>query len=461
MKDNRQALANDRIGRLVLTFSLPSIAGMMVNGLYNVMDRIFVGRGVGPEALAGVAVVFPLVIIIQAFSMLIGHGASSVISLRLGEGRRGDAEGVVGAGTFLALVLGVIAVAATAAFMEPILVFFGGTPTIIGYAMRFTTVLLPGIALQVLAFTLNNMIRGQGNPVTAFLSMAISVAVNCALNPIFIFGLGLGVAGSALATDIAQAVVVVWLLSIYLRTKTGLRLRARALKPVPKDVADILSVGAAPCFMQLMTGATVIITNNLMKAYGGDAGIAVMGIAVSLVNLMLMPIIGIRQGVQPIIGYNYGSGSFDRVRSALRVSIIATVAVCSAAYALFFLFSRETVGLFVKDSPRIVAMGVSGLRLFLSSMPVVGITIIGSVYFQAVNKAAAALLINVARQLLFLVPLFIVLPRYLGLQGVWLACPLSDLASVLITLGLLAAEMRRLGRDGTRTLRPPTAEAQA
>ncbi len=281
--------------------------------------------------------------------------------------------------------------------------------------------------------------------------------MNCVLNPIFIFGLGLGIAGSALATDIAQAVVVVWLLAVYLHTKTGLRLHARALRPRPRDVADILSVGTAPCFMQLMTGATLILANNIVGAYGGDTGIAVMGIATSLVNLLLMPIVGIRQGVQPIIGYNYGAGAFRRVRSALRVSLIGTVAVCTLAYALFFLFSREIVGLFVKDSPRIVTLGVLGLRIFLSSTPIVGVAIIGSVYFQAVKKSATALLINVVRQLIILVPLFVILPRSLGLDGVWLACPVSDLASVLLTLVLLAPEMRRLGSGVTEGLQASAA----
>jgi putative MATE family efflux protein len=459
MKDNREALDRERVGRLVLTFSIPSVAGMLVNGLYNVMDRIFVGRGVGPEALAGVAVVFPLILIVQAFSMLIGHGASSVISLRLGEGRRDKAEEVVGAGTSLALIVGALVVVITALFMQPILVFFGGTATTLGYAMRFTSVLLPGLFLQVMAFTLNNMIRGQGNPVTALLTMVISAGVNCILNPIFIFGLRLGIAGSALATDIAQAVVVVWLLAIYLRTNTGLRLHVPALSFRARVAADILSVGAAPCVMQLMTGVTLILANNVVGAYGGDTGIAVLGIASSLVNLMLMPIMGIRTGVQPIIGYNYGANAYGRVRSALRISLVATVAVCTVAYGLFFLFSREIVSLFVKNAPAIVHIGVSGLRIFLSSIPVVGIAIVGSVYFQAVKKSATALLINVVRQLIVLVPLFLVLPRFLGLQGVWLAGPVADLASVLLALALLAPEMRRLARGSLETVLAQTEPA--
>jgi putative MATE family efflux protein len=449
MKDNQEAMGRDGVGALVARFSIPSVAGMLVNGLYNVMDRIFVGRGVGADALAGVAVVFPLILFVQAFSMLVGHGASSVISLRLGEGRREDAETVVGNGTTLAAIIGVVMVAVTAVFMRPLLLFFGGTPATIDYAVRFTTVLLPGLFLQVMAFTLNNMIRGQGNPVTALLTMVISAGVNCALNPFFIFGLKLGIAGSALATDIAQAVVVVWLLAVYLRTTTGLRLRFSALRLRASAVRDIVGVGVAPWFMQIATAATLILANVAVGRYGGDTGIAVIGIASSLTNLMLMPIIGIRQGVQPLIGYNYGAGSLGRVRSALLISLGATIVLCTAAYGLFFAFSRQIVGLFVKDAPQIVALGTTSLRVFLCSIPVVGIAVIGSVYFQAINKGFAALLINAVRQLIVLVPLYVILPRILGLQGVWIAGPVSDGVSVVLTVCLLLPEMRRLalGQD--------------
>jgi Na+-driven multidrug efflux pump len=346
-------------------------------------------------------VVFPLILFVQGLSMLIGQGASSIISLRLGEGRKDEAEAVVGTGTTLGIVGGGIVVIVTGIFMRPLLAFFGGSGVVLDYAMRFT---------------LNNMIRGQGDPVTALFTMVISAGVNCVLNPVFIFGLKLGIAGSALATDIAQAVVVVWLLLVYLRTKTGLRLRAARMRPARRAAADLLGAGAAPCVMQLATGASLILANRLVAEYGGDAGIAVLGIASSLVNLMLMP----------IIGYNYGAKAYGRVRSALSISIAATAAVCAAAYAL----------------------GIVGLRVFLSSIPVVGVTIIGSVYFQSIKKPISALAITLIRQLVVLVPLYFILSRSLGLLGVWLAGPISDFASVALTLALLIPEMRRLAGEG-------------
>ena len=198
--------------------------------------------------------------------------------------------------------------------------------------------------------------------------------------------------------------------------------------------------------MQIANGATLILMNNIIGRYGGTTGIAVVGIASSIANIMLMPIFGIRSGVQPIIGYNYGAGAYGRVRSALSIALIATVVACTAAYGLFFLFSREVLSLFVKNAPEIVNLGVPSLRIFLASIPIVGITIVGSAYFQAIRKSMLSLLINVVRQLIILVPLYLFLPRYLGIQGVWLAGPVSDVLSVFLTVTLLGPEMRRLAR---------------
>lgn len=448
MNGTTEALAHERVGALILKFSIPSVVGMLVNGLYNVMDRIFVGRGVGPEALAGVAIVFPLMMLVTAMGMLFGMGASSLIALKLGEGNRADAEAVVGTAATMALILSTVFTLVVALFMRPILVFFGGTGVVLDYAMTFTRVYLPGMFLQILSFSLNNMIRGQGDPVTALLTMVISCGVNCILNPVFIFGCHLGIAGSALATDLAQFVSCVWLLAVYLTTKKGIRLRASIMRPRARLALDMLSIGAVPAFVQITTMATLILANHLVVRYGGDQGVAVMGIATSLVNLMLMPIIGINNGIQPIIGYNYGAKLYDRARSTLRIATVATCTICTAAYALFFAFSRETLGLFVKDAPTVVSMGVIGLRIYLSSMPVLGIVMLGTGYFQAIKEPVQSLVPNLIRQLALLVPLYLILPARLGLTGVWMAGPLTDAVAVAVTLAFLLPEMRRLSRLG-------------
>ena len=452
MKDNTLALAHENIGSLVLKFSLPSIVGMLANGLSIVADRIFVGRGVGPSALAGVAIVFPLVLFTQAFSMLIGHGAATIVSLRLGQGRRAESETLLGTATTLAAIVGMVLVVIVGLFVRPLLTAFGGSGPVLQYAMRFTIVLLPGLFLQVLGFVLNNMIRSQGNPVIALVTMLVSVCINCALNPVFIFGLKLGIAGSALATDVANALVVVWLLALYRRPGQGLRLRFANLGIDRKATLDLVGAGLAPCSMQLANGATLILANHLVCIYGGADGIAVLGIATGLFTLMLMPLIGIRQGIQPIIGYNYGASAFGRVRAAVVISLTATGVLCGAVYLVFFVFSRAILELFVKDAPSIVALGVPSLRIFLASVPVVGIAVVGSVYFQSVKKSGTALLVTLVRQVIVLVPLYVVLPYWFGLTGVWLAGPLSDLAAALLTAALLVPEMQTLAR---MTLKSP------
>jgi putative MATE family efflux protein len=445
MNSNTEALAHERVGALILKFSIPSVVGMLVNGLYNVMDRVFVGRGVGPQALAGVAIVFPLMLLVMSMGMLVGMGASSLIALKLGAGKRDEAEAAVGTAATMALALSVIFTLTVALFMRPILVFFGGTGVILEYAMQFTRVYLPGMFLNILSFSLNNMIRGQGDPVTALLTMVISCGVNCALNPLFIFGLHLGIAGSALATDIAQLVSCTWLLAVYLGTKKGIRLRPSIMRPRASVARDILSIGMVPAFVQIATVATLILANNLVVKYGGDKGVAVMGIASSLVNLMLMPIIGVNQGVQPIIGFNYGAKLFGRAKKALWLSIAAVCGICTVAYALFWIFSAQMIGLFVRGAPDVVSLGVQSLRIYLSSMPIVGLVMLGTGYFQAVKKPIPALVPNMIRQLVLLVPLYLVLPLFFGLAGVWMAGPISDAAAVIVTIAFLLPEMRRLG----------------
>ena len=461
MNHNEEALANDSVGALILKFSIPSIAGMLVNGLYNVMDRVFVGRGVGPEALAGVAIVFPLMLLVMSAGMLVGMGASSLIALRLGAGRRDEAEAAVGTAATMAILLGAAFTLAVALFMRPILAFFGGTGVVLEYAMRFTTVFLPGIFLQILSFSLNNMIRGQGRPVTALLTLLISCGVNLVLNPFFIFVCGLGIAGSALATDIAQLVSCSWLLAVYLFGKDGIRLRLSAMRPRRETMRDILSIGMVPAFVQIASVVGIVLMNNLVASYGGDRGVAVMGIASSIVNLMLMPIVGVNQGVQPIIGFNYGAGLYARARKTLVVAIAGICAICSIAYALFFAFSAQIIGLFAPTSPEIIALGSDSLRVYLSSLPIVGIVMLGSGYFQAVKKPLPALLPNLIRQLLVLVPMLIVLPRLLGLSGVWLAAPITDAASIALTLAYLLPEMRRLGAKAEAGIKRPIAAGAA
>lgn len=456
--NKREALATKGVGALILEFSIPSIVGMLANGLYNVIDRVFVGQGVGATALAGVAITFPLTLLVMGVGMLFGHGASALISIKLGEGKIEDARVTVGTATTLAFITGLCFAALVAVFMRPILTFFGGEGEVLSYAMTFTKFYLPGIVLQISSFTLNNMIRGQGDPVTALLTMLVSSGINCVLNPLFIMGLHLGIAGSAIATDCAQLASCVWLTAVYLRTKTGVRLEARNLRPRADMAKAFLSIGVAPFGMQVATVVTIILANHLVMRAGGTAAMTVMGISTSLVNLLLMPIIGLNQGVQPIIGFNFGAKQYGRVKRAIKLSFIGALVICSVSYALFFAFTPQIIGLFVRDNAEVLNLGVRGLRIFLASIPIVSVAVIGPGYFQSTRRGLVALAINLARQLFFLVPLYLILGRFFGLFGIWTAGPIADTLAVILTLAILVPSLRKLGADSP-AMEPETAQS--
>jgi putative MATE family efflux protein len=444
---NAERMGTGRLGPLVASFSIPVIAGMIVSTLYNLIDRVCVGRGVGAAALAGVTVSFPLTIILYAVGMLFGLGGAAVVSLSLGKGDRGKAEKAVGTAFAMSAAAGALVIALAYLFLDPLLAAFGGRGEVLVYARDFTRIFLVGIFFQIVAMTLSSIVRAEGDPATALVTTVIGVAINLVLNPLFIFVLKLGVAGSALATSIGELVGCVWLLLYFLTKRSALPLRLAHLRPTPAILREISAIGAAPFCMQLALSLVMAISNNAVRLHGGDAGIAVMGIIYVVYPLILMPLSGLAGGVQPILGYNFGAGAYSRVRGTLRIALLAGTAFCAVACAAVLAGSDGIVRVFVKDDPAVAGIGGRALRIFFACLPVVGFQVIGSGYFQAVGRAGVSFLNNLLRQLIVLVPLLLVLPRILGLDGVWLANPLSDISSALITGLFLASELRRLRHD--------------
>jgi putative MATE family efflux protein len=444
---NAARMGTDRLGPLVASFSLPVIAGMIVSTLYNLIDRICVGRGVGAEALAGVTVSFPLSIVIYAVGMLFGLGGAAVVSLSLGRGDGAKAEKALGSALAMSLLVGAVTVGLGYLFMDPLLKAFGGSGAVLLYARDFTRVFLVGIFFQIVGMTLSSIVRAEGDPVTAFLTTIIGVAINVVLNPLFIFVLKLGVAGSALATSIGELVGCLWLLVYFLARRSALPLRRATLRPDPAVLREIVAIGIAPFCMQLALSVVMAISNNAVGLQGGSTGIAVMGIIYVIYPLILMPLTGLAAGVQPILGYNYGAALMERVRGTLKIAALLGSAFCLLACAGIMAGSTGIVRLFVKDDPAVVATGARALRIFFALLPVVGLQTIGAHFFQAIGRAGLSFLTNLLRQLIILVPLLVVLPRLLGLDGVWLCNPISDIAAAVITSLLLAAELARLRRS--------------
>jgi len=443
LTDDRSSLGRKDIGTLIWDFSIPAITGMLVNALYNVVDSIFVGHGVGPVGLAAVTIAFPGMIVLLGFSMLGGVGATTLVSIRLGQKRIGDAEKILGNAFLLSVTSALVLSGLLFFFLNPILVALGAEPAVLPYARDFTAIIIAGSVFMFTGFGLNNIIRAEGNPRLAMLTMVMSALINTLLNPLFIFGLGLGIKGSALATVISQAVSAAWVVAHFRSPRSILKLHGDNIRPDRRIIARIIAMGSSAFFMQVAASLVAGLFNNILMAYGGQTAIAAMGVINRVSMLVLMPLFGISQGTQPVIGYNYGARNYGRVREAVVKGSLAATAVAVAGFAVVELLDVQIIRLFTSDAD-LVALGAAGLKIFLAMLPVIGFQIIGVTFFQAIGKPMHSLLLSLSRQLLILIPVLLILPRFVGLQGVWLAGPIADLGSTLLAAALVAAQIRRL-----------------
>lgn len=445
MIDRSKALAEEKVGKLLWKFSLPAIIGMLVNALYNVVDSIFVGRGVGEIGLTAVTISFPIMLILMAFGMLIGIGASTIISIRLGEQNKDRAEKTLGNALTLLIIIAVFLTGVSLLFLDPILIKLGATKDVLPHARAFARIILAGSIFMYLGFGLNNVIRAEGNPKIAMATMLISAILNTILNPIFIFGFKMGIAGSALATVIAQAVSAVWVLSYFLGKKSLLKIHYKNMRLELTIVKDIVKIGLSPFLMQIAASVVTVSFNINLLRYSGETAVAAMGIINRVLMLMIMPIFGISQGAQPIIGYNFGAKNFSRLTEALKKALLAATAVSTLAFIILELFATQIVSVFNKD-PNLVSIGTVGLRIVIIMLPIIGFQIVGANYFQAVGKAGYAILFSMSRQVIILIPLIFILPHFFNLVGIWYAGPIADFASSLLTGTFVFLELRKLNR---------------
>ena len=449
-------LGTEPLGRLIVRFSVPVIAQLVVNALYNLVDRVFVGRGVGLAALAGITISFPFFLLVSAVGTLFGHGAATAISLRLGRKDRAGAEASASAVLAGSVGAAVLLAGAGFLFLRPMLVLLGGTGEVLVQAERFMSVALVGAVFQVVAIPLGMVIRSAGAPAVTLGIALGSTAVNLALNPLFIFVFHLGVAGSALATCLAELASCLLALAHFHGGRRVLALRAPRRADLPA-LGELLALGSAPFCMQLALTLMIAVSNQAVAAYGGRDGVAVMGILYVIYPLILLPLAGLTCGVQPVLGYNHGAGALERVRRALGVALAAGSAFCTAAWVPILLFPGSIVRLFVGDDPGVTTLGTFALRTFFALLPLVGLQVVGASYFQAVGRPGISLLNNLLRQVVIVVPLLLTLPRALGLAGVWLANPISDAAAAAITGAFVVVEIRRLARSRLAAAAPAEA----
>ncbi len=431
------------VGKLLLEFSIPAIIAMIANALYNVVDSIFVGRGVGSLALTAVTIAFPIMIVLMAFGMLIGIGATALISLKLGQQKREEAEQILGTAFALSFIVGIGISMIMLLFLDPILRFLGATPDVFDYAKQFTTVILIGAVFQFISFGLNNIIRAEGNPMISMVTMLFSAGLNTMLNPLFIFVFHWGVIGSALATVITQILVSGYIIYHFTIGHSNLKLYKKNFRVRFDLLGKIAAIGLSPFLLQMAASVTFFIFNNNLLIYGGEMAVAAMGVINRSAMMLLMPIFGINQGAQPIIGYNYGAKKFDRVKKTLKLAAIAATLICVFGFFVSELFSHQIIGLFNKDE-ELIEIGTRGMRIFMLMVPIVGMQIVITNYFQAIGKASKAILLSLTRQVLFLIPLVLILPAFFKLDGIWMAGPIADFSSSLLAIILLVKEFRYL-----------------
>lgn len=437
-------LSDSPVGRLLWRYSLPAVVGMLVMSLYNIIDRIFIGQGVGPEAIAGLAITFPVMNLSAALGVLIGAGGSARLSILLGAKDFNGGRRTLCSSLILLLIIVCCYLCCFAIFIDEILIAFGASEVTLPYARDFMIYILPGMFMTNFAFTFNNFMRASGYPVKAMITMLIGAGCNLILAPIFIFYLDMGIKGAAIATDISMMISAYFVLSHFFSSKSTLHFtKDRDLyKLRAKIVLPVLSIGAAPSVVNAAACFINVIINKSLYQYGGDMAVAAAGIFTSYTSLMTMVVVGICQGMQPIIGYNYGAGKIGRLRRTYWLAVAVSTVIVSTGQTIGLLFP-DYIGRAFSGDAELIRETARCLHISLMAFTVVGFQVVSTTLFQSIGKAKASIFLSLTRQVLFLIPLLLVLPPRMGLDGVWTAFPLSDLVATLVTAVMVSWQLTK------------------
>ncbi len=441
---NIEELAEAKIGRLMLKYFIPAFIGVFLNALYNIVDRIFIGQGVGAEALSGISVIFPVMLIMMGFGMLIGIGTGVLVSIYLGKKEIEMAEKTIGTGFSLMVLVSILIMIVTYILKKPILHSFGSTPETFQFANDYLNIILAGTTFTVVGFSMNNVIRSEGNARIAMVSMILSSVTNIVLDYIFIFWFDMGVKGAALATIISMFVLMVWVLVHFRGNRSVVKLKNKHIRVDWDIMTEIISIGMAPFSMQIASSFVQGLLNKKLIAFGGDLAAGAMGIINSVLTLFIMAIVAINMASQPIIGFNFGAKSVQRVKESLRISLIAASIIALVAFVVIETFPGAIVKLFNNDSQILYDISVNGIRLVILALPIVGFQVVASNFFQSVGKAKIAIFATLFRQVILLIPLLFIFPNFWGINGIWLAFPVADTISALAVSFLLIREWKLL-----------------
>lgn len=446
------SLGTDSLGKLLFRYAMPAIIAQVAASLYNIVDSIFVGQGVGPLAITGLALTMPMMNLTAAFGAMVGAGSAALTSIRLGQGNKPAAENILGNVVLLNVVLGVVLMVFGLYYLNDLLYFFGASEQTIPYAREYMRIILYGNVITHMFHGLNCMLRVAGYPNKAMVITIISVALNAVLDAVFILWLKWGIAGSAWATVISQLVSLAIQLAHFSRPDSFLRFRSGIFKFRWDIVKGIIGVGMAPFMIQSCACVVVILVNTKLREYGGDLSIGAYGIANRVAFLFTMVVMGLTQGMQPIVGYNYGARKYDRVMRTLWMTVGWAVATTTFGFLVCEVFPYQVVRMFVSedgtgDATTLIEASARGLRLLVMMLPIVGFNIVAGNFFQHIGKPKRAIILSVSRQLLFIVPLLFLLPPVFDVDGVWYAIPIADFASTVLAAVLLWLQLRKLKQN--------------
>jgi len=435
-------LGTEKVSKLLMQYALPAIIAMTAASLYNLLDSIFIGHGVGALAISGFAITFPFINIAAAFGSLVGVGAGTLISVRLGQKDYATAQRVLGNVFILNIVIGTLFTIVSLVFLDPILYFFGASESTIAYAREYMFIILLGNIVTHLYFGLNSVLRSAGHPKKAMMLTILTVVLSTALDPLFIFVFGWGIRGAAIATILAQLVALIWQFKIFRNKNELLYLHKGIFKPDFRIIKDMCSIGLAPFLMNTASCAIVILINNALKTHSGDLAIGAYGIINRIAFIFVMIVMGLNQGMQPIAGYNYGAKQIARVQEVLKLTVIFATIITTIAFLIGIFIPEQTARIFTSDE-ELIQLSAYGLRTAIIFFPLIGAQIVIANFFQSIGMAGKAIFLSLIRQVIVLIPCLVILPEFFGITGVWMSLPISDLAASIVSTTMIIYQIRK------------------
>ena len=446
--DKFNELGEKPVGRLLLQYAVPAIIAMTAASLYNIIDGIFIGQGVGDKAIMGLALTAPIMSLTAAFGAMVGVGAATLMSIRLGQKDYASAGRILGNVILMNVAMGLLLGVVLQVFLDPILFFFGASQDTLPYAHDFMTVILTGNVVTHLYLGLNAMLRSTNRPKLAMYATFGTVGINALLAPLFIFVLGWGIRGAALATIVAQCCMLAWQLRLFSDKREFIHLRREILRPEPRIMRDSLTIGLPQFLINACSCLVAIIITRSMASYGGDVYVGAFGITNRLLMFVVFVVVGLNQGMQPIAGYNFGAGRYDRLERVIRLTILVASCITGLGFLVGMFLAEPCVAIFAKDAPDLIHEAAHGLRIVVLFFPVVGMQIVSTAFFQSIGSPGKSIFLSLSRQLIFLVPALLLLPHLFDTptDGVWYAMPLADALASLLSFTLLVQQIRKMRR---------------